>query len=81
MDKAMDAAIGSELRTIRDEQHITQLALAERLHVAQRFISHTESGKRSLRLAEIMGYAVALNMNPLTVYARVKQVLVDKGFI
>ncbi len=48
------------LRSIRERQGITQLALAMKLGLPQSLVSKIETGTRALKLSEVFKYAEAL---------------------
>lgn len=55
-----DRRVGRVLRSIRERQGITQLALAMRLGLPQSLVSKIETGTRALKLSEVFMYADAL---------------------
>ena len=48
------------LRSIRERQGVTQLALAMKLGLPQSLVSKIETGTRALKLSEVFKYAEAL---------------------
>ncbi len=58
-----DRRVGRVLRSIRERQGITQLALAMKLGLPQSLVSKIETGTRALKLSEVFRYAEALGCN------------------
>lgn len=63
------------LRGARAASGLTQVELAERLGVAQSFVSKYESGERRLDLLELREVAAALNVSPADLIAQVETAL------
>jgi transcriptional regulator with XRE-family HTH domain len=55
-----DRRVGGVLRSIRERQGVTQLALAMKLGLPQSLVSKIETGTRALKLSEVFKYAEAL---------------------
>ena len=62
--------LASLLRTIRNEQELSQLEIAARLLAPQSFVSKYESGERRLDLVELRRIASALGVPLQTVVTR-----------
>lgn len=63
-----DRIVGSTLRSLRVEMNLSQRTIAKRLNRSQAFVSRTERGQRSLRVTEVVFYALALELTPLQLY-------------
>lgn len=58
-----ERVVRQTLKRVREEKHLTQAELAERLGVHRQTISRTETGKRSLELGEFFDWADALGID------------------
>ncbi|MFH5230276.1 helix-turn-helix domain-containing protein [Antrihabitans spumae] len=61
------------LRQVRREAGLTQVAVAERLDVAQSFVSKYESGERRLDVIELRHIAGALGITMSDILDRLEQ--------
>lgn len=66
-----DRRVGRVLRRIREQQGITQLALAVKLGLPQSLVSKIETGARALKLSEVFMYAEALDYDVAKLIAEV----------
>ena len=67
--------IGLKIKFFRQQQHMTQADLAEKLEMDVRYLSDIERGKKNFTLKTFYKISTALNINPieLFVYTRVNQ--------
>jgi len=56
--------VAANIRNRRTELHLTQQELAERLGIAQPYLSEVENAKRSLSVATVAQFADALEVTP-----------------
>lgn len=63
MDTNINRAIGKGLKDTRQQKHLTQKQVANRMGRMQSYVSKTEQGERALRVAEVYEYAEALDLD------------------
>lgn len=56
--------MGSRIRILRKQQHLTQEALAEKLDISPSFLGHIERGTRVASLETLVKLCHALNAEP-----------------
>ena len=76
MDTNANRQVGCVLRAVRVAAGLTQVKVAEQLGVPQSYISKLESGERSLRVAELFAYAVALEVDAHELVDEIQKALV-----
>lgn len=63
MDKLDYAALGTQIRKIRNQQHISQEFLAEMCDISPSFMGHIERGTRKMSLETFVSIAKALHVS------------------
>ena len=56
--------IGLKIKFFRQQQHMTQADLAEKLEMDVRYLSDIERGKKNFTLKTLYKVSTALNINP-----------------
>jgi transcriptional regulator with XRE-family HTH domain len=69
------AVLARVLRNVRSDSGLTQVEVAEKIGVAQSFVSKYESGERRLDFLELREVAIALNVSPTALIAQVESAL------
>ena len=62
MNIETNISIGKCLAQLRDQSHLKQVEVAERLGKPQSFVSKVENGERSLHACELVDYSEALGI-------------------
>lgn len=62
MDIETNISIGRCLARLREQSHLKQVEVAERLGKPQSFVSKVENGERSLHACELVDYSEALDI-------------------
>ena len=67
--------LGLKIKFFRQQKHITQAILAERLDMDVRYLSDIERGKKNITIKTLYKISAILNINPveLFVYTRNQQ--------
>ena len=67
--------LGLKIKFFRQQKHMTQTILAEKLDMDVRYLSDIERGKKNITIKTLNKLATMLNVNPveLFVYTRTQQ--------
>ena len=67
--------LGLKIKFFRQQKHITQAVLAEKLDMDVRYLSDIERGKKNITIKTLYKISAILNINPveLFVYTRTQQ--------
>jgi transcriptional regulator with XRE-family HTH domain len=60
--------IGSRIRQLRQEKHLSQEAFADLCELDRTYISSIEKGKRNVSIINLEKIAIALNINLSTLF-------------
>lgn len=65
-----DEDLGKALKECRKKKGLTQLYVAEKMHVSKMTISHWESGKRSMTAENLKRYCKVLDVSVQSILER-----------